>query len=423
MLSKKIKTQPSCTDDFDSESISVESARQKILAKISPIATTEKLTLHQSLNRVLAQDIVSTLKVPGHTNSAMDGYALSGDDLPGTTPRQYSVIGTAFAGQPFKDQCHAGQCVRIMTGAAMPAGTDTVVMQEHSEKITDTKIRLAAGHKKDQNVRQAGEDIAEGSIVLKEGHYIQAADLGVMASIGIAEISVYRRPRIAFFSTGDELRSVGEPLNTGDIYDSNRYSLHGMLSQLNVEIIDLGVVKDKLKDLREAFETAASKADLVITTGGVSVGEADFVKNIVEEMGEIHIWKIAMKPGRPVTFGELDHAVFFGLPGNPVSVMTTFYQFALPAIQQLSGQGARSPLTIEVICNSALKKRQGRFECQRGILYRNETGQLTVCATGKQGSGILTSMSRANCLILLDEHCNGIDVGDYVTVQPFNTYL
>ncbi|MDX2505311.1 MAG: molybdopterin molybdotransferase MoeA [Gammaproteobacteria bacterium] len=423
MLNNKIKTQPSCADDFDSESISVESARQKILEKISPITTTEKLTLHQSLNRVLAQDIVSKLNVPGHTNSAMDGYALSGDELPDDTPRQYKVIGTAYAGRPFNQPCHADQCVRIMTGAAMPAGTDTVVMQEHSEKINDTKIRLATGHRKGQNVRQAGEDIAEGSIVLKKGHHIQAADLGVMASIGIAEISSYRRPRIAFFSTGDELRSIGEPLGTGDIYDSNRYSLHGMLSQLNVEIIDLGVVRDKLKDLREAFATASSKADLVITTGGVSVGEADFVKGIVEEMGKIHIWKIAMKPGRPITFGELDGAVFFGLPGNPVSVMTTFYQFVLPAIQQLSGQGARTPLTIEVKCDSALKKRPGRFETQRGILSQNEKGELSVCVTGKQGSGILTSMSLANCLILLSEDCDGVNAGDFVTVQPLNLYL
>ena len=423
MLNNKIKTQASCADDYDNESISVESARQKILEKISPISTTEIRTLHQSLNRVLAQDIVSNINVPGHTNSAMDGYALSGDELPDAIPRQYEVIGTAYAGKPYKELCNAGQCVRIMTGAAMPAGSDTVVMQEHSEKISDTKIRLAAGHRKGQNVRQAGEDIAAGSIVLKKGHHLQAADLGVLASIGIAEISVFRQPRIAFFSTGDELRSIGETLDIGDIYDSNRYSLHGMLSQLNVEIIDLGVVRDELKDLREAFETASSKADLVITTGGVSVGEADFVKGIVEEMGKIHIWKIAMKPGRPVTFGELDEAVFFGLPGNPVSVMTTFYQFVLPAIQQLSGQGARAPLTFEVLSDSVLRKRPGRFECQRGILSRNETGQLTVCATGKQGSGILTSMSLANCLILLDENCNGINVGDSVTVQPFNTYF
>ena len=423
MLTSKIKTQASCADDYDSESISVASARQRILTNITPVIDIEKITLLASLNRVLAQDVISILNVPGHTNSAMDGYALSGDALPDTGYLRYSVIGTAFAGRPFKEQCRAGQCVRIMTGAAMPAGTDTVVMQEHVEKITETDIRIATGHKKAQNVRQAGEDISKGSVVLKKGHYIQAADLGVMASIGIAEISVYRLPRIAFFSTGDELRSIGDTLAAGEIYDSNRYSLHGMLSQLNVDIIDLGIVKDKLDDLREAFKIAANQADLVITTGGVSVGEADFVKSIIEEMGKIHIWKIAMKPGRPVTFGELDSAVFFGLPGNPVSVMTTFYQFVLPAIQQLSGQGARSPLTLKVKCESGLNKRPGRFEAQRGILSYNNTGELTVQVTGKQGSGILTSMSRANCLILLDEDCDGIDAGDLVTVQPFNTFL
>ena len=423
MLNDKIKTQASCADDCDSEAISVETARRKILSKISSINSTEKLTLHQSLNRVLAQDIISTLNVPGHTNSAMDGYALSGDDLPETTTRQYQVIGTAFAGRPFKQPCSAGECVRIMTGAVMPVGTDTVVMQEHTEEVADTKIRLTSGHSKYQNVRQAGEDISKDSIVVKQGHYIQAADLGVIASIGIGEVNVYKKPRVAFFSTGDELRSIGDTLDSGDIYDSNRYSLYGMLQQLNVEIIDLGVVKDKLSDLREAFKIASSQADLIITTGGVSVGEADFVKTILEEMGEMHIWKIAMKPGRPITFGELGKTMFFGLPGNPVSVMTTFYQFVLPAIQHLSGQGARPPLTFEVVSESALRKRRGRFECQRGILSRNDTGQLTVAATGKQGSGILTSMSRANCLILLSEDCDGINAGDLVTVHPFNTYL
>lgn len=423
ILNNNLNKQASCADDFDSEAITVADARQRILVKINPVSSSERSSLYQALNRVLAQDIISALNVPGHTNSAMDGYALTGDDLPDTNPRQYSVIGKALAGRPFKGECQAGQCIRIMTGAAMPAGTDTVVMQEHVEKITESEIRLMPGHKKFQNVRQAGEDIRKDSIVLKRGHTIQAADLGVIASIGIGEITVFRRPRIAFFSTGDELRPLGDTLGTGDIYDSNRYSLHGLLSQLNVEIIDLGIVKDKLDDLREAFRTAADKADLVITTGGVSVGEADYVKNIVEEMGEIHFWKIAMKPGRPITFGQLGNSAYFGLPGNPVSVMTTFYQFALPAIQRLSGQSDRSPLTIKVICSSELKKRAGRFECQRGILSYNESGQLTVCATGKQGSGILTSMSRANCLILLDENCDGIKAGDSVTVQPFSTYI
>ena len=423
MLSDKLKTQASCADDFDTEAITVSDARQRILARITPVKDIEKQTLHQSLNRVLAKDIISTLNVPGHTNSAMDGYALAGDDLPQSGPRQYSVAGTAFAGKPFRELCPAGQCVRIMTGAVMPEGTDTVVMQEHVEHISDTQIRIATGHKQGQNVRQAGEDIAKDSIVLAYGHHIHAADLGVMASIGIGEIEVYRKPRIAFFSTGDELRPVGDTLGTGDIYDSNRYSLHGMLSQLNVEIIDLGIVKDNPEDLRQAFKNASCNADLVITTGGVSVGEADYVKQIVETMGEIHIWKIAMKPGRPITFGRLDNSAYFGLPGNPVSVMTTFYQFVVPAIQRVSGQADCHPLAIKVISTSELKKRAGRFEYQRGILSLNDAGQLTVCATGKQGSGILTSMSRANCLILLDENCDGVEAGDTVTVQPLNLYL
>lgn len=423
MLTDKLKTQASCADDFDSEALTVSDARQRILARITPVKDIEKQTLHHSLNRVLAQDIISTLNVPGHTNSAMDGYALAVDDLPQSGPCQYSVAGTAFAGKPFKEPCPAGQCVRIMTGAVMPDGTDTVVMQEHVEHISDTQIRVAPGHKQGQNVRQAGEDIAKDSIVLTNGHYIHAADLGVMASIGIGEIEVYRKPRIAFFSTGDELRPVGDALCTGDIYDSNRYSLHGMLSQLNVEIIDLGIVKDNPEDLRQAFENASADADLVITTGGVSVGEADYVKQIVETMGEIHIWKIAMKPGRPITFGRLANSAYFGLPGNPVSVMTTFYQFVVPAIQRVSGQADCHPLTIKVISTSELKKRAGRFEYQRGILSLNDAGQLTVCATGKQGSGILTSMSRANCLILLDENCDGVETGDSVTVQPLNLYL
>ena len=423
MLSDKLKTQASCADDFDTEAITVSDARQRILARITPVKDIEKQTLHQSLNRVLAKDIISTLNVPGHTNSAMDGYALAGDNLPQSGPRQYSVAGTAFAGKPFKELCAAGQCVRIMTGAVMPDGTDTVVMQEHVEHISDTQIQVTPGHKKGQNVRQAGEDIAKDSLVLTDGHYIHTADLGVIASIGIGEIEVYRKPRIAFFSTGDELRPVGDALGTGDIYDSNRYSLQGMLSQLNVEIIDLGIVKDNPEDLRQAFKNASANADLVITTGGVSVGEADYVKQIVETMGEIHIWKIAMKPGRPITFGRLGNSAYFGLPGNPVSVMTTFYQFVVPAIQRLSGQADCHPLTIKVISTSELKKRAGRFEYQRGILSLNETDQLTVCATGKQGSGILTSMSRANCLILLDENCNGVKAGDTVTVQPLNLYL
>ncbi len=423
MLNKTLHMQPSCADDFDAEAISVEAARQRILAQIKPLSDTQTLSLQDCLNRVLAQDVVSGINVPGHTNSAMDGYALSGDDLPGTTARTYEVVGTAYAGHPYQGQCRKGQAVRIMTGAAMPAGTDTVVMQEHAEQVDDRTIRIPTDQRQFQNVRLAGEDIAQGSTVLHTGHRVRAADLGVIASVGIGEITVYRKPRIAFFSTGDELRPVGEPLGEGEIHDSNRYSLHGMLMQLDVDIVDLGIVRDAPQAIRDAFRTASERADIVLTSGGVSVGEADFVKAIVAETGEINIWKIAMKPGRPLAFGRVGTAAFFGLPGNPVSVMTTFHQFVLPAIQRLSGQADVCPLTIRVKCLSGLRKRPGRFEFQRGVLSFDDAGQLTVSITGKQGSGILTSMSRANCLILLDEQCDGVNEGDDVTVQPLNLFL
>lgn len=423
MQYESIKPQPSCCDDYDSESLSVVRARDAILGRIDTIGDTESVTLHQSLNRILAQDVVSNMDVPGHTNSAMDGYALSGDDLPDRAVRQYRVIGTAYAGQPYDGACGSGECVRIMTGAPMPGGTDTVVMQEHVQHIAESAVLIPPGQRQHQNVRQAGEDIGRNSLVLGKGRALQAADLGVLASIGVAEVSVFRRPRVAFFSTGNELRAVGEPLGNGNIYDSNRYSLFGMLSQLNVDIADLGIVRDRPGDLQQAFREASNTADLVITTGGVSVGEADFVKQTIEALGEIHFWKIAMKPGRPLAFGRIGPAAFFGLPGNPVSVMTTFYQFVLPAIQRMAGQADFCPLTVDAVCCSDLRKRPGRFEFQRGILSRDASGRLSVSVTGKQGSGILTSMARANCLILLDENCDGIKAGETVTVQPLATFL
>ena len=423
MQHERIKQQASCSDDVDTESLSVERARENILAGIEAVRETEQLALQQGLNRVLAEDVVSGMDVPGHTNSAMDGYALSADDLPGASPQQYRVVGTAFAGQPYNGRCEAGQCVRIMTGAAMPAGTDTVVMQEHTEKTGDAEVLIPPGQRPRQNVRLAGEDIGRNSVVLRNGRSLQAADLGVLASIGVGEVKVYRRPRVAFFSTGDELHPVGDTLGDGDIYDSNRYSLFGMLSQLNVDIDDRGIVRDNPGDLKQAFERASKSADLVITTGGVSVGEADHVKQIIDTLGEIRFWKIAMKPGRPLAFGRIGHAAFFGLPGNPVSVMTTFYHFVLPAIQSLAGRVGYRPLTIDVVCTSGLKKRPGRFEFQRGVLGRDDSGRLAVSVTGKQGSGILTSMSLANCLILLDERCEGVEAGDTVSVQPLNLSL
>jgi molybdopterin molybdotransferase len=295
-------------------------------------------------------------------------------------------------------------------------------MQEHVRLDNDT-ITIDGSHKAGQNVRHAGEDIAVGDTVLRPGKLITPADLGVVSSLGIAEVDVIRRPRVAFFSTGDELRSFDngkvQPLDKGEVYDSNRYSLYGMLSQLNVDMIDMGVVRDNRDDLKLAFEHATDMADIIITTGGVSVGEADYIKEILGQMGNIHFWKIAMKPGRPLTYGRIDDSLFFGLPGNPVAVMVTFYQFVKPAIQFLSSGQYQRPLSIMATSTSNIRKKAGRYEFLRGIYTTNSDGSLTVRKTGHQGSGILTSMSEANCFILLDENNTGVSAGDSVLIQPF----
>jgi molybdopterin molybdotransferase len=412
--------QPSCADDRDPESLQVQEARQRILDALPPIQNTEKIALRSALERILDEDIISPIDVPGHTNSAMDGYALAGNDLPQKGNAELTIIGNALAGQPFQGSCKSGECVRIMTGAPMPEGTDTVVMQEHVERLSDKHIRLGCEHRAGQNVRQAGEDISKGGVVLNSGRRIIPADLGVLASLGYSEVPVRRRPRVAFFSTGDELRSVGETLGEGDIYDSNRYTLYGMLRRLNVDIVDMGVVRDDPDALQEALNNAAEIADVVITSGGVSVGEADYIKSILAEIGDIHFWKIAMKPGRPLTFGRIGSAHFFGLPGNPVSVMVTFYQFVQPAIEYLASGEPSVPMTLHAVCNTPIRKKPGRFEFMRGSFTQTPEGQLVVERLGKQGSGVLTSMSQANCFILLPEENTGVKSGDQVVIQPFS---
>ncbi len=409
---------PSCADASEPGILSVNEARQQILRNITPITAVEKVALRTALDRILAENVTSPLDVPGHTNSAMDGYALKGGDL-AKGVNIFDCIGTAYAGKPFTSENKAKQCIRIMTGAPLPAGTDTVVMQEQAETLADGKIKIQGEHRMGQNVRQAGEDIARGSAILTGGHLVRPADLGVLASLGIGEIMVKRRPRVAFFSTGDELRSLGEVLEEGEIYDSNRYSLYGMLTRLGVEILDLGVIPDEPAAVRNAFHMAADMADAVITSGGVSVGEADYIKSVLEEFGTIRFWKIAMKPGRPLTFGHLGNSVFFGLPGNPVAVMVTFYQFVQPAIAYLAGSEPRVPFTLQARCTHALRKRPGRTEFLRGVLTQSTEGELQVTVTGRQGSGILSSMSQANCFIVLPETCADVESGSYVPVQSF----
>lgn len=423
MSSDKVKTEPSCADASDPLSLTVEQARAAIRRKLIQIDDTQQVPIRSARGRFLAEDVVSPFDVPSHTNSAMDGYALKGTALPKLGSAQYRVIATALAGQTVEQVCGADECVRIMTGAPMPPGADTVVMQEQVESVGDQRIRIDARHRPGQNVRMAGEDIAAGSRVFTRGRKLSAADLGVLASLGFAELRVVRRPRVAFFSTGDELRSIGEVLGEGEIFDSNRYSLDAMLRESGVEILDLGVVRDDPIALQQAFETASRTADLVITSGGVSVGEADYTKQILSQAGEMDFWMLAMKPGRPLTFGRLDQALFFGLPGNPVAVMLTFQQFVRPALQMLAGGNWPVPLVVKACAKTALKKRPGRFEFVRGILSYDPQGQLVVGPSGAQGSGILTSMSRANCYILLDEACGGVEPGEQVSVEPFSTDL
>ncbi len=328
-----------------------------------------------------------------------------------------AVVGTAFAGAPYNGQMKAGECVRIMTGGVVPEDADTIVMQEHV-KADGARVTIGGGHKKNQNLRRAGEDLKAGAAALKRGQRLRPAEVGLIASLGIPEVTVYRKLRVAFFSTGDELVSIGTAPRTGQIYDSNRYTIYSMLERLGCEALDMGVVRDDPKLLEEAFARAAGAADVVITSGGVSVGEADFVKELLNQLGEVVFWKIAMKPGRPLAYGRVGGAHFFGLPGNPVSVMVTFYQFVRDALLVLAGQTPVDPLpTFKVPCTSSLKKAPGRTEFQRGILSRDAQGHWSVRVTGEQGSGILRSMSEANCFIIMPTDQGNVAPGALVEVQ------
>jgi molybdopterin molybdotransferase len=407
----------SCADDYDPNSMPVQKAREVIARFLTPVDTIERVNVRAALGRVLASDVVSPLNVPAHDNSAMDGYALRHVDLKADGEIALKLAGSSFAGVPFKGAVQPGECVRIMTGGVVPAGADTIVMQEHV-RAADGKVTIGAGHRKGQNLRRAGEDLATGQTALKRGIALRPADIGLISSLGIGEVPVYRRLRVAFFSTGDELVSIGAPLGEGQIYDSNRYTIHGMLARLGCEALDLGVVRDDPAILERAFRDAAAAADVVITSGGVSVGEADFVKALLEKLGEVVFWKIAMKPGRPLAYGKIGAAHFFGLPGNPVSVMVTFYQFVREALLRLSGlDPVPETPTFKVPCTSSLKKAPGRTEFQRGILSRDAAGAWSVRVTGEQGSGILRSMSEANCFIILSTEQGNVTPGTLVDVQ------
>ncbi len=418
----KIENQPSCNTAVEPGVITVPEAVSNILNKIQPIADFSKLHIRECLKRVVFEDIKSPIDVPGFNNSAMDGYAVSSDDLPTEQGKTFTIVGTAFAGKPFTGNCGHNECVRIMTGAMVPEQTDTVVIQEDIQLLDSASIEIGSGHKKNQNLRYAGEDIKTGSTVLVKGHVIKAADLGVLASLGINEIKVVRKPRVSFFSTGDELKSIGDILVKGEIYDSNRYSLYGLLSDCDVDIIDMGAVLDDPDTIRQTLLSATACSDVILTSGGVSVGEADYIKGILQEIGNMDIWKIAMKPGRPLTFGQIENSMFFGLPGNPVAVMVTFYQFVKPALNKITGMPLKAPLSLKATSMSSIRKNPGRREFQRAIASTDENGYLQVALTGKQGSGILTSMSQANCFIVLTEERGSVEQGDQVDIQFFELY-
>jgi molybdopterin molybdotransferase len=405
-------------EGYDPDALHVDKARAAIRACLAPVQEVERVPVRAALGRVLAEDIVPAIDVPGHDNTAMDGYAVRFADL-AADATVLEEVGAALAGKVFAGSVGPGQCVRVTTGAVMPAGTDTVVVQE-VVKVHGAKVSIPAGQKAGQNVRAAGEDLKRGVAVLGPGQGLRPAELGLIASLGLGEVAVRRRVRVAFFSTGDELASVGTTLKQGEVYDSNRYTLHGMLTRLGVEIQDLGVVRDDPAQLEAAFRKAAASADAIVTTGGVSVGEADFVKPVMAKLGEALFWRIAMRPGRPMAFGRLGDAFLFGLPGNPVAVMVTFYQFVREALLQLSGRSDDCALPLlRAPAAHALRKVPGRTEYQRGVLFR-DGGELKVRTTGQQGSGVLRSMSEANCFIVL-EHARGqVAAGEQVQVQLFD---
>jgi len=410
----------SCVSGYDPNALPVAQAREFIARLVPAVSGVESVAIRSALGRVLARDVISPIDVPAADNSAMDGYALRGADLADNAPTRLRVVGKGFAGDAVGAGIGAGECVRIMTGAVMPPGLDTVVPQEfvqlEGERISVPLAVVRTG----DNRRLAGEDLARGEAALRAGRVLRPADLGMLASLGQAEAPVFRRLRVAFFSTGNELRSIGEPLPPGCVYDSNRYTLWGMLQRLGVELLDFGVVPDDPDALRRTFGAAAAAADAVITSGGVSVGEADHTKQVMAELGDVLFWRIAMRPGRPMAIGRIGNAVLFGLPGNPVAVMVTFYAFVRDALLAMSGAQVEPLPMLRAACTSAIRKKPGRTEYQRGIVSRDERGEWRVAITGSQGSGILRSMSEANGLVVLHHEQGNVEAGGTVDVLPFD---
>ncbi|EGR0519405.1 TPA: bifunctional molybdopterin-guanine dinucleotide biosynthesis adaptor protein MobB/molybdopterin molybdotransferase MoeA [Vibrio cholerae] len=404
-----------CCDTLSPAFLSVEQGREKILSLISPLAETESVAIQECYQRVLAREVFSPINVPAYRNSAMDGYALRSDDLERDS---YRVVAEVLAGSHYPKTVALGEAVKIMTGAPMPLGADTVVMREQATQNGELVSFAGAKIKAGQNVRQAGEDLAQGQAVFSIGQRLLSPEMGMLASLGFAHADVFRSLKVAIFSTGDEVQAPGGDIEPNSIFDSNRFTLTGLLKQLGCQVIDLGIIEDDEAKMMQVLEQAAKQSDVVITSGGVSVGDADFIKSALEKLGQIDFWRINMRPGRPLAFGQISGKPFFGLPGNPVAVMVSFINFVEPALRKMQGEQGWQPLKINAIALEDLRSRQGRTEFSRGVYAFNAQGQLTVHTTGKQGSGILRSMSEANCLIEIAPAIDTVKVGESVTIIP-----
>ena len=399
--------------------ISIEHALQQIAGTVVPINTCERVVLKSALGRVLSASVYASINIPPDQNSAMDGYAFSSTDILPNQPFSLSLAGTSWAGAPYSEILKPGECIRIFTGGVIPEGADSVIMQEHIQ-ADNTLIIFPESTQPHKHIRDIGCDTREDALLLSANKKLTAIDIGLLASAGIYDVQVYRKLNIAFLSTGDELSPIGQMLQPGQIYDSNRYALNALLDDNTINITDLGVIGDDKSALEESLVAASKTHDVLISTGGASVGDADYIKEILDKCGEVSFWKIAIKPGKPLAFGKINHCYFWGLPGNPVSVITTFQKIVSPALRQLSGeQSAKKTLQIQATCRTALNKSQGRQEYQRGILTQDKSGEFFVASAGKQDSNIMSALSAANCYMVLAVECNGVAVGEKVTVEPF----